>query len=383
MNVGGLAVESGDLPPPRVHLMPDLLRWEETSRAEMDAVFEGYVALVSHTLSRALRDCQRQDGARARDLAAKVKSAPAYESRRVLLAPDFTCRLLWPHPERLQRMCGFLDQALHVEGVINGREDAVCDGWTALGDSKVLRSGETLRGVVISGLPALDFDSPNVASGEFAPLLEDNQVRFPPLPDDARPLTIDRLTTASGGISATNTLVADLIARFVQVILLRTDRSRTDFSSGSYRRYIGRIILGNPHAESVSDITLAEAMVHEAIHALLYMTLYPVPWGVDNGHTDAAAGRVVSPWTGARLKVSSFLQACFVWYGLLQFWDRAVRLETFENSAGAHERMTRALGGFSGKPLLDNLGSEVRKNVRGDVCDAIQTIQRRAIASFF
>lgn len=56
MKVGRLAVESGDVPPSRVHLMPDLLRWEEKSRAEMDAVFEGYVALVSHTLSRALQD---------------------------------------------------------------------------------------------------------------------------------------------------------------------------------------------------------------------------------------------------------------------------------------------------------------------------------------
>lgn len=382
MNYGGLAIESGDFPLSKVHLMPDVLRWGDVSRAGLDTVFEAYVAFVSKALDCALRDCDRQDNALARNLAAKLQTVPSSDVLRVVLSPDFTSRLLWRHPDRIRRVCEFLDKALHVEGVLGGREEADCDAWTALGDMKVLRSGEILRGGDIPGLPPLDFDSPNVATGEFAPLLGNDEVQFRSLSNDVRPVVMGRMTTAWGEISATSELVADFVAKFVQVIVLRSNNTRTEFSSGSYRRYIGRVVFGNPHSESASDIKLAEAMVHEAIHALLYMTHYAVPWGVENHRTYADGVRIASPWTSVPLKVSSFLQACFVWYGLLHFWSLALRLKAFKDAGGARSRMARALGGFVGSPLLDNLCSEDQKIVRDDVSNAIETMQSRVKACF-
>jgi hypothetical protein len=375
---GGLAIEAGDFPLSRVHLMPDVLQWEAASRAGSDTVFDAYVAFVSEALACALRDGERQGDTLARNLAAKLQTVPSPNFFRVVLAPDVTCRLLWRHPDRVQRVSEFLDKALHVEAVISGREEADCDAWTALGDMKVLQSGEILRAADIPGLPPLDLDSPNIASGEFVSIIGHGEVRFRSLSHDVRPVVIDRMTSAWDEISATSKLVADFIAKFVQVFVLRSDNIRTEFSSGSYRRYIGRVVMGNPHSDSVSDIGLAEAMVHEAIHALLYMALYTVPWGVDSNRMYTKGVRIVSPWTGAPLNVSSFLQACFVWYGLVHFWSLALRRESFNDTHGTRLRMARALEGFVGSPLVDNLCSEDRKIVRDDVITAIEKMQSRA-----
>lgn len=386
MNFGGLAIESGDFPPSKVHLMPDVLRWEKTSQAGSDAVFETYLTFVSKELGCALQDCERQDKALTRSLAAKLQTAPAAELLRVVLAPDFTCRLLWQHPDRIRRVSEFLAQALHVEAVINGREHADCDAWTALGDMRIMQSGQILRGVDIPGLPPVDLDSPNVISdirgGEAASVQGDARVPFRPLSDDVRPLVIDRMTTAWNEISATSKLVADFIAKFVRVIVLQSDSPGTGFASGSGRRYVGRVVIRNPHSEHVSDIGLAEAMIHEAIHALLYTALYAVPWGADNDRAYANGVRIVSPWSGASLKASSFLQACFVWYGLLHFWSLALRLNTFGGADDVRCRVGRARKGFVGPPLLDQLCREDRKIVRDDVSDAIETMQSRVKACF-
>jgi hypothetical protein len=385
-----LAIELGDFPLSKVDLMPDVLRWEDVSQAGLEAVFDGYVAFVSQALDVAflsqalghsLGECERQESALARNLAAKLQTVPAPDFLRVMLAPEFTHRLLWPHPNRLQRVCEFLDKALHAEGVISGREEAAdCDVWTALGDVKILQSGEIMRGVNIPGLPPLDFDSPNVTSsvrsGEFAP----NHFRL--LSDHVRPLVIDRMTIARDEISATSTLVADFVAKFVQVIVLQSESASARLSSGSNGQYIGRVVITNPHSEYASDIEITEAIVHEAIHSLLFMALCTVPWGIDPNRTYVTGVKIVSPWTGTPLDVEQFLQACFVWYGLLHFWNLALRGETLKGSDKPRIRFAEALRGFVGSPLIDNLCSEDRKILRDDVSNAIETMQSEAKARF-
>src|ERR1700737_689005 len=386
MNSGGLAIKPADFPPSTVHLMPDLLRWSEESRAGLDTVFEAYRTLVSETLNNALHNCERQDDPFARCLAARLQTVPAADFVRVLLAPDFTYRLLWQCPNRIQELSKFLDKALHVEGVISGREKALCDAWTALGDIKILQSGEILHAENIPGLPALDLDSPNVMcdvrTGEVHPVVSNGPLQFGPLSHDVRPVVINRMTTAWHEISATSKLVADFVNKFVQVIVLQCDDIRKNFGSGSNRGYVGRVIIKNPHYECASHVKLAEAMVHEAIHALLYRALYTVPWGIDDNRAYVNDTKIVSPWTGAQLRVTSFLQACFVWCGLVHFWSLAQRLDTFEGNDETSSCMAKALKGFTGSPLPDRLFNEDRKIVSDDVITAIETMQTRVKGGF-
>jgi hypothetical protein len=380
MNFEGLATDPADITLSKVQLLPDVLQWGQMSPAGLDTVFDGYVAFISQALGYAVAECEGQNNALAGNLAAKLQTVPATDFLRVVLAPEFTNRLLWRHPDEIQSLCEYLDKALHVEGVISGREEAGCDAWTALGDMKVLQTGEIVRGVDIPGLPPLDLDSPNVARdvrrGDFAP------DQFRALANDVRPVVLDRVTTAWHEISATSKVVADFVAKFVQVIVLQSDNTRTKFSSVSTGSHIGLVVIRNPHSESASDIALAEVMVHEAIHALLFMALHTTPWGAEDNRAYAEGLRIESPWSGRPLDLYQFLQACFVWYGLLHFWNLALRVKTFKGTDEVRSSMAHALKGFVGSPLLDNICGADRKIVRDDVSNAIETMQSRAKACF-
>jgi hypothetical protein len=113
------------------------------------------------------------------------------------------------------------------------------------------------------------------------------------LKDEERPVAFDRLRMAFELVSATG--LSEFVTTFTKVlVLIRNETAR--FSSGSETRYIGRSVLGNPHSAGIDHLDIAEALVHEAIHALLYMEERPRAWVPAALY--APVPRVVSPWTG-------------------------------------------------------------------------------------
>src|SRR5260370_18494033 len=94
------------------------------------------------------------------------------------------------------------------------------------------------------------------------------------------------------------------------------------FSTGATTQYVGRTFITNPHVHSVDIVDLAEALVHEGIHALLFMEELQRSWG-DIPELRDGVRRVESPWTGNSLSLSSFFQAGFSWYWLADFWALA------------------------------------------------------------
>jgi hypothetical protein len=360
--------------------MPDVLQWGKASQAGLDAVFGAYVARVDEEIGRALGRCERRDKALAHRLIARLETVPARDFLRVALAPDFTYRLFWQHPDA-PMVCKFLEQALHVEAVVSGTEKAERDMWTALGDIKALRTGGIIQGATIPGLPALDVDSPNTRSSKWGPDRPINSNGYGPLSNDVRPMVLDRLATAWDQVAVVNEVVAKFVARFVQVILLRGLDSASGFASGSDARHAGLMILDNPHSQHVSDIMLTETIVHEAMHSLLYMTIHEMPWGPGDSCAFTST-RVISPWSGTPLTVDSFLHACFVWYGVLHFWSGALPITALSDADQVRGRVARSVEGFLGAPLLDNLCKDDRKAVRKDIGCAIVTMQSRVKASF-
>lgn len=105
---------------------------------------------------------------------------------------------------------------------------------------------------------------------------------------------------------------------FTEELFVRKELEFPDkFSSGSFRRHVGLSLLCNPHLESVSVSDCASSIVHEAIHSNIYMA-------EAFGHTITNASNndlsCLSPWSGSFLNLDSFIQACFVWFGLLNYW---------------------------------------------------------------
>jgi HEXXH motif-containing protein len=143
--------------------------------------------------------------------------------------------------------------------------------------------------------------------------------------------------------------VSTFCSRFLKVIVLQQDDKGQSVSAYSTQQYPGRAVISNP--QFIDVVQTAESVVHEAIHAYLYMLSQTYPWGIsDPGYDDKP--KVLSPWTGTLLPVSTFLHACFVWYGLLNFWSHALLADTFP-SRRVRGRMSRAARGFLGKSLLD------------------------------
>jgi hypothetical protein len=92
------------------------------------------------------------------------------------------------------------------------------------------------------------------------------------------------------------------------------------------------------------------ALVHEAIHSLLYMIEISEGFYVDGAVKTAL--QVVSPWSGRGLYLHSFVHACFVWFGLLCFWRLAADRQPQPLPRGvAEDQLARAAAGFRGPRL--------------------------------
>jgi hypothetical protein len=90
----------------------------------------------------------------------------------------------------------------------------------------------------------------------------------------------------------------------------------------------------------------------------------------------------VSPWTGTKLPVRQFLQACFVWYGLVHFWALAWTTGAFAPDR-VRARLTLATSGFLFEDLVDTLvgmcGDGIAPAIVNAICE-MQGVVRRSFA---
>jgi hypothetical protein len=89
--------------------------------------------------------------------------------------------------------------------------------------------------------------------------------------------------------------------------------------------------------------------VHESIHSFLYIIEEKYHFLADRSATGPI--KVTSPWTGRVLDLHSFLHACHVWFGLWQFWGRAIHAGVFDESI-ARKYHDESRAGFD-KPSLN------------------------------
>jgi hypothetical protein len=359
--------------------MPDVLAWR-ASPVVLEAR-EKYEKLLLDHLEYLVDELARRDQTRGDDLRRIIATAPDQHISRVLTAPETSARLLSPRNEPVDSVYDFLKKAFEAEVMRGGHPVRVsADLWTALGDCRITTSKGAVCAPVVDGLVPLDFDSPAVSS---ISLTGDPAMTGLPLDCGQRETTINRLNAARIAISSTSVAAEELLTNLVKVVVLQRVPGALVFSSGSDQQHIGRVVITNPHLPAVDEARLAEALVHEAIHALLYMSVNTVPWGFIDQPTVVLAS-IRSPWTGRQLDPSAFLHACFVWYGLTQFWSLALARGTFD-SAIAVPRLTRSAVGFLGSPLLDAIGLEEQKRVISAVAQAVDELQQRVctIASDF
>jgi HEXXH motif-containing protein len=189
-----------------------------------------------------------------------------------------------------------------------------------------------------------------------------------------------KLAEALTGVRQVSPLVADFTTDFTKVLVLQKDHTAPDHcSSGSHGQFIGRSFVTNLQSTDVTPSAIADAVIHESIHALLYMQQCMQPWGPDELIYDQTP-RVNSPWTGRPLPLRSFIEASFVWFALAHFWAYALSKPTFDLQQ-SRALLSRAVVGFLHTPLPDLLG-DARGHLLPALVESVATMQERIQAAW-
>ncbi len=163
------------------------------------------------------------------------------------------------------------------------------------------------------------------------------------LDDQALALAHQRLRKSLGVISALeNPALSSFVTEETHLLhMLAEDDDADVFSSGSFRYFAGWSLLFNPHVDEATNGRIVDAVIHEAIHGLVYKQ--EVITGFLIADPTLREDFIRSPWSGGRLHHDNLVQACFVWFGLFHAFrviaDRALLPE-------ADQLCARAAKGF-------------------------------------
>jgi hypothetical protein len=361
-----------------VESLPEILSWEPQSEV-LAARYRRYVRLLCDYFGQTLHKAKQLDQSHADRLLELFRQSSMEDVLRVITAPEVARLVLTQDNSRILESSSLLSDWFLAESVRSGRESAPDRVlWTALGDMVLFPDGSQQLFGDSRGIP-LDFGSINLRkldldgeerSGsnecfEYYDLAEITWLRR----------ALDAATAAIGRTSAS----VDLVVRtFIKVILLaRTPSDRDSFITGSNSGWPGRAMILNADATCVTNANLADGLVHEAIHGLLTLERLDKEWAHD--WPRLSVGRSRSPWTGRMLPVHAYLEACFVWYGLANFWLIAIDSHTFDHQQ-AMSSSRFALDGFRAGSLIESLPADLRRLVATDVLDTITEMQGRLLA---
>lgn len=360
-----------------IERLPEVLTWSGDG-VTFQETHDRYRQTVTEVLGNVLAAINREDQTQGNSVAAAIREASDTALLRVILAPQTSHLLMWEQPLALLETGRFLQRSLCAEAVKEGRPATLTEPtWTALGDALAMPTGEVAAGRSIEGMMPLDFDSPQVRNAD--PLgLYHSQSPWHPLTDSRREIAMERLATAWKGIGEASPAAGAFSKQFIKVLALQQDDAESSFAAYSTQQYPGRAVISNPQLVDAAQI--AEAIVHEAMHALLYMLVQTYPWGVEDPLYDDRP-KVASPWTGKMLPISTYLHACFVWYGILHFWSRALATEAFP-ARRIRGRLSRAALGFRGRPLLELVDAADLSLIAAPIREAIQGMQARVMEAF-
>jgi hypothetical protein len=347
--------------------IPKVLNWTDTETPLR--LYGFYVDYLSTRLCSVLALAARKDREFSKNLLEGLRRLPDQNFIRLLTAPETFARLMFEVDDHLNSTLLFLSNSLVAEYRLIDSSDTKGAVWSALGDfycppdfrrteaeacpiSFTWSDGTHFRAPCLINSIPLDFNSPFVTSNV-------DDCISPSVSFSAEEVrsVIERLDAAVRLISQVKPNILADMTLFTKVILLLKDAaSSTGFGSSSTRRYIGRTVLINPHLNGMNHVNLANALIHESIHSLLYAMELKHPLIL--GRPEASGLRICSPWTGKSLSLSSYLHACFVWYGLWHFWKAARtcgRLAEDVTRSFVH----RSASGFTKAPLLSPLGDAV------------------------
>jgi len=347
------------------------LMWRSDGAEFADAQAR-YAERVGRLLSGWLADAEVEFPEEAVGLRADLRGLSDEILERILLSPNVAHSLLRRQERQVRPAMDLIMAGIGTEKDRPWRDASPLGGrtWGPLGDRFQALDGRVSAPLRIREHIALDLDSPNaVALGPSDHPREATHWR--PIVGDERDLAVSLIGRAFDLLTAAGPAFASLVDACIRVLVGRA-RPVDEFCSFSSCEFVGRVALVNPHR--VNEYVLAEALVHESIHAYLFFYEPTARWGL--ARTSGEPREVVSPWSGRSLDLRAFLHACFVWYGLFFFWSRALELGLAPPDVALFG-LTRAGRGFTrGNSLRAAVDDDcVRPEVRG----AVHHMQRNVL----
>jgi hypothetical protein len=301
-----------------------------------------------------------------------------------LLAPE--CFHLFlsttqPADSELAKLRNFIQLEEHLG---DRSRPAPPSSWSALGDYySGSGSDDHMISPGIDGESGFDEDRPFFApkAGHIFLDAYSSHTALKPPPDsqlvELTRHTQSELAIAKGRIENGLALVrsvshcaATMVYNSVHVLNLRKlSDDETCTSSWSWRVLIGAAGLVNTHSPAWYPALLSEALVHEAIHQTIYKLELSESLFTDR--KAASELTAVSPWSERTLKVTSFVHACFVWFGLWNFWRLCP-----EHIEGVVDLMSKAYRGFLVGSPLAGLSLEARACIQPEVRNAITAVYK-------
>ena len=248
----------------------------------------------------------------------------AKERKKLLQTPEVLNKLLWQNDFKNDQLNSFFSYAIEMEEAKSKKKFDYAEysdsSWTLDGSFFINHTGndnfDTFSTPYLSDtkIPIDCFSVYNRIDEEHMPK-EWLSTTYDY--SEAEDLT-DNLSKVYDGFDS---IIKCLIQKNIYTILLRKiPEKETLFTSGSDGGYIGRIVICNGH--TVEDSVIVDALVHEAIHGLLYMIDELNVWQPDRELSNKIGRTVVSPWSNNSITIRNLVQAIYVWYGLYNFWDK-------------------------------------------------------------
>jgi len=320
-----------------------LLRWTEDDQAFADELVRIHADALSNRLGRTLAQVQSIDPSAFRDIDEIIRALPDRAFRRVLVAPQTCLRLAYKSSADLAAAVAYLREAVAFEaGTLNG--------WSCLGDLYRPAGGDNTdaqssgpfaadrpwRTPALPNGPPIDYASP-FARGPL-PEVPGASVGFN---DDEAAAVIALFQRAFAGIEAVPVAAASF-RTFVRAVMLRKDPTVPSLRSASSSLTVGLVVFRNPHLNGVTIEDLAEGLIHELIHNICDIIELSEPF--INDRQIANQMRINSPWSGRSLDLNTYIQACFVWYGLWEFWLTAFDSGKFNQRAAIRYFQSSSVG---------------------------------------
>ena len=245
----------------------------------------------------------------------------------------------------------FIKNAFSAEKCRNGESDCFKEVWGGFGESMFFGNKLMYSAPVVHGI-AIDFCSPfydiELSGKQYRKIISPKSY----FDEYTKTNIAKKIKCALDFLKNVDPICFAFVTSSLSVIMPRIDESEELFKGSSNAHAAGKMNLYNAHLEYINETNVLSSLIHEAIHQFIFSIeqVYPILVNVD----DESKCFIKSPWSGAKLDLTTYVHACYVWFSLANFW-RAPSTSDYFSKQYISIYLERAFSGFQYFEMLNRL----------------------------